>query len=143
MKLLVCALAVAALAAAGIATAAPDRGRSNSQTFQDAAGDSNGGPDMTTITVQNDDQGFVTISAQLLNQADLRSNEGVLVWMDTDNNAGTGASGIDYVLVGIKDRFGLAKFNGTNFGLVQTTTLQVSVVNGAVTFRINRAELGG
>ena len=58
--------------------------------------------DLSSITVANDDQGFVTVAIQLVNQADLKSNEGVLMIMDTDNSSTTGSSGFDYILVGIE-----------------------------------------
>lgn len=124
----------------------PQRSGAGSQTYPDRVGDAvNGAPDLSGITVANDDQGNITFTIALANHSsDFQSNEGVLVVMDTDGNAGTGdKGGFDYVYAGIKDHSGLFVWNGTTYVPATATTLQsTGVVSGQTTFKINRSDLG-
>jgi hypothetical protein len=76
---------VAALVFAGVALAA------NSRSFSDAGGDASGSPDLTGVSITNDDAGVVTVKLTLGNRTTLAANEGVAVGLDSDQNPDTGS----------------------------------------------------
>jgi hypothetical protein len=121
-----------------------ERAGTGSQTYSDRIGDAvNGAPDISSIAVANDDQGFITVTVTLANHAsDFQPNEGVLVVMDTDGNSATGSAGFDYVYAGIKDQTFLYFWNGSSFAVASAPTLQSSTAPGQISFRVNRSDLG-
>lgn len=76
---------VAALVFAGVALAA------NSKSFGDAGGDASNSPDLTGVSIANDDTGIVTAKLTLANRQTLGANEGVAIGLDTDQNPDTGS----------------------------------------------------
>src|SRR5262245_45060984 len=122
----------------------PLRPGAGSQTYSDGVGDAvNGAPDISTITVANDDQGNITVTVTLANHSsDFQPNEGVLVVMDTDGNGATGNGGFDYVAPGAKGHTGLFVWNGSGFAAANAPSLQSSTAPGQISFRINRSDLG-
>lgn len=122
----------------------PLRAGAGSQGYADRVGDAvNGAPDISTITVANDDQGNITVTVMLANHSsDFQPNEGVLVVMDTDGNGATGNGGFDYVYAGVKDHTGLFVWNGSSFTAASAPSLQSSTAPGQISFRINRSDLG-
>ena len=119
----------------------PQHVGSGSRTFPDRVGDAvSGAPDISGVTVANDDQGNISMTVMLVNEAsNFQPNEGVLVAMDTDENIATGSGGFDYVYSGVKDHVGLFTWNGSTFAAVSPPTLQTT---GPTSFRINRSDLG-
>jgi hypothetical protein len=76
---------VAALVFAGVALAA------NSRSFADPGGDASNSPDLTGVSIVNDDAGVVTVKLTVANRTTLGPNEGVAVGLDTDQNPDTGS----------------------------------------------------
>jgi hypothetical protein len=76
---------VAALVFAGVALAA------NSRSFADPGGDASNSPDLTGVSIVNDDAGVVTVKLTVANRSTLASNEGVAIGLDTDQNPDTGS----------------------------------------------------
>lgn len=70
---------------AGVALAA------NSRSFADVSGDASGSPDLTGVSITNDDAGIVTVKLTLGNRSTLGANEGVAIGIDTDQNPDTGS----------------------------------------------------
>ena len=91
----------AVLVAACIAGTAGAASRSNSQTFTDPIGDSGNAPDVTTVTVSNDDTGLITFRVVVPNRAQLADPDGVFVLLNTDGSLSNGMSGFDYVVVAV------------------------------------------
>jgi hypothetical protein len=150
MRTVLMTLAMVALAAVGFTAAAsgrsnaPNRQQAGSQTFTDPTGDAvNDAPDITTITVSNDDAGNIGINIAFSNRfSDLKDNDGFEVIMDTDQNASTGSGGFDYIYIGIKDRNGLFVWNGSSFGRANANSVHGTSGNGQAGFTVNRADLG-
>jgi hypothetical protein len=76
---------VAALVFVSVAVAA------NSRSFSDASGDSVNSPDLTAVTISNDDAGIVTVKLTLGNRPSLGPGDGVAIGLDTDQNPDTGS----------------------------------------------------
>ena len=149
-------LAVAALVAAlptaagGMPsdTTAPTAVTANSQTYQDSTGENPAAPDITTLTVSNDDAGTITFRINVPNRPQLGQDMYILLFVDADNNPGTGATdtgGADYVMELVRGEIALFRWDGTDFtrrfGDPSAVTLTFSY-QGGVTIRISAAELG-
>src|SRR5438477_587758 len=73
-----------------------------SETFTDAAADSAEAPDVTSVTVSNDDQGLITFHVTVANRSALGPDDVVAVLIGTDDPnpyAGRRDDGINFVLV--------------------------------------------
>jgi hypothetical protein len=116
-------------------------------TFTDTAGDGNGAPDVAGATVSNDANGQITLQVNVPGVADLAADEVLLVFLDTDQNPGTGDAqtlGMEYIFLidGASHGFGLLQWNGSTFASAPAGTASVHFSNGPV-ISINRSELGG
>ena len=147
----VAAFVVALPTAAGAlpaGTASPAAAAANSQTYQDSTGEDPNAPDITTLTVSNDDAGLITFRVNVPNRPQLGQDMYILLFVDSDNNAATGAAdtgGADYVLELVRGEIALFRWDGTDFtrrfGDPSAVTLTFSY-QGGVTIRISQAELG-
>ncbi len=120
----------------------------NSQTYQDSTGEDATAPDITTITVSNDDAGIVSFRVNVPNRPTLGQDMLIVVFVDTDANDATGSQdlpGVDYVIEISRGEPSLFKWDGTDFtrrfGDPSAVTLTFSYQAG-VTIRISAAELG-
>ena len=120
----------------------------NSQTYNDSSGENPAAPDITTLTVSNDDAGMVSFRINVPNRPQLGQDMVVDLFVDTDANVNTGSpdfGGTDYVIELIQGEANLFKWDGTNFtrrfGDPPAVSLSFSYQAG-VTFRISAAELG-
>ncbi len=95
-------------AAAGHWAAAPEAqsvvGTANarnagSTTYTDPGGDSGNAPDITTVTVSNDDVPVVTIAVTTPNRPALANGDIVSVLLDTDRSSSTGYGGFEKALL--------------------------------------------
>ena len=144
--------ALALLAGASDGRSAQAVAAANSVTFQDSSGEDAAGPDITSLTVANDDQGNVTFTLNIPNRPTLTADMEIDLVIDSDANPATGAAntgGAEYILVLAgplegRAEAGLFRWDGTNFTSagVSQSTLIFSYANGA-TLRINASELGG
>ena len=131
-------MVAAALAGPGVAHA--------ETSFADPAGDSGAAPDVTGVTVSNDQTGIVTFRLRVANQPDLAADGEVVLVIDSDRNETTGdAAGFDYVLIlsGSERSWLFGRWNGTDFDFDTTpsNTVRVSYTAGLMTFSVNRSEL--
>jgi len=120
----------------------------NSNSFTDPLNDFVGGsPDITGVTISNNDSGVVTVAMQFAAGRPLVSGMNAGVYFDTDFNQGTGSStGSEYriVLDVGPGTFLYSRWNGSDWEVVDSGgKVQVSYGSASVTFTINRAELGG
>jgi hypothetical protein len=105
--------------------------------YDDPAGDSGNAPDITRVTVSEDDAAF-------LFEIDFTSkNDDALgVFLDTDRNRTTGApAGIEFALGARRDGVVLYKWDGSNDVEFPHSSLDASLGNGRLTFRIARADI--
>jgi hypothetical protein len=147
----VAAFVVALPTAAGAlpsGTASPSFVAANSQEYQDSTGENPAAPDITTLTVSNDDAGVVSFRVDVPNRPQLGQDMVIDLFVDTDNNPQTGSvdfGGTDYVVELIQGEANLFKWDGTNFtrrfGDPPAISLAFSY-QGGVTIRISSAELG-
>jgi hypothetical protein len=129
--------------------ASPMRAAANSVTFTDSTGEDAAAPDITTITVSNDDQGMITWKINTPNKATLTADMLFLMFVDADANSGTGDDGFDYAIeldgpVAGSASIALFRWNGTEYSAtgVPQSSLTFSYANGP-TIRLNRADIGG
>jgi hypothetical protein len=122
--------------------AAATQTSSSSVTFTDPTGDSGNAPDITTVTVSNDDSGGLVFTVNLPNRPSLGSQDVVLIGLDTDQNGSTGQGGIDYAFLVQGNEWALASWNGSSFVPVSAGTFSASYGNGVLTISGNRSDLG-
>jgi hypothetical protein len=142
------AVPAAATGALPNATSSPTLAAANSQTYQDSTGENPAAPDITSLTVSNDDAGIVSFRVNVPNRPTLGQDMVIDLFVDTDNSAATGSpefGGTDYVVELIQGEVNLFKWDGTNFtrrfGDPPAISLAFSY-QGGVTIRISAAELG-
>lgn len=120
---------------------------SNSQTFPDSIGENPNAPDITSITVSNDDSGNITFKVNVSNRPQFTSDMEFLVFMDTDNKPGTGdANGADYVIDLVPGSVALFQWDAAskNFLFAQSqTSLTYAYTTTGPIIHINAADLGG
>jgi hypothetical protein len=145
---LVLAIAIAAFALPTLASGALSAPAANSVTFQDSTGETPGAPDITTITVSNDDTGLITFRINVPSRPTLDQDMLFEIWVDSDSNAATGdpeLAGVDYVMQLVRGEINLYKWDGSDFtrrfGDPSAVTLSQSYQAG-LTVRISASELG-
>ncbi len=129
-------------------TSSPAFVAANSQSYQDSTGEDATAPDITTLTVSNDDAGIISFRVNVPNRPTLGQDMLFDIWVDSDNNAATGSpdlGGADYVVQLVRGEVSLYKWDGTDytrrFGDPSAVTLNFSYQAG-LTVRISAAELG-
>jgi hypothetical protein len=116
---------------------------SSPATFTDPNGDSGTAPDIENVAVSNDANGQITFRVNVAKLA-VPSPVQIIVAIDGDQNAATGPSGTDYLLLAdvATNTFGVGHWNGTDFVDVSAPTATASNDSAGVTFLINRSDLG-
>lgn len=138
-RLTVAAAALAAVLTFGMSASA------GTGSFTDPAGDGNGAPDITGVSVGADATGTVQLSVTIpgLEAADGAKNPEVDVFFDADKNGATGSSsGTDYVLyywrTADDSGWDLEKWNGTTYQEVPASqTLVFSLSGDTLTWRFS------
>ncbi len=150
---LVLAIAVAVVALPTVAsgalpsgTAAPTLVAVNSTSYQDSSGEDPAAPDITTLTVSNNDAGVISFRMNIPNRPTLTQDMLIALEVDSDNNPATGSSdGTDYAIELFGGEVALFRWDGTNFtrraGDPPATSL-IFAYQGGVTITITAAELG-
>ena len=139
-------VAVPFLASGALATPnAPKAPAANSTTYQDSSGEDPAAPDITTITVSNDDAATITFKITIPNRAQYSSDVAVVMFLDSDANQATGdpeSLGADYIIQLIQGEVLLFKWDGaTTRSARRRHRLDSSWASGA-TIKINASELG-
>ena len=102
--------------------ATPNTAMSNSANFPDSTGEDSAAPDISAVTVSNDDRGKLTFRIDVSNRPTLAPDMFFLVLLDTDANPASGDpdfGGADYVIeldgpLGGAAGTALARWDGTN-----------------------------
>jgi hypothetical protein len=137
---LLAAVAVALVLGAARASGSP-------VTFQDAAGDAGNAPDLTSVVVDNDAGGTITIQLSIANAANLNEDSFIDLVFDTDRNprTGSGSLGADYLMVirGSDYTAHFYRWNGSAWADAPFPTFQGAQI-ALQTFRLqlNRSDLG-
>src|SRR6185295_13766027 len=109
---------VALLVAVPAALGGSTRDAANSTTFNDSVGEDVNAPDITSVVVSNDDAGLITFQVNISNRPALTPDMYMLVFLDTDQNASTGATdfiGAEYAIELDPGAVTLFQWNGTDF----------------------------
>jgi hypothetical protein len=132
--------------------ASPARTAANSVTFQDSRGEDPQGPDITAVTVANDNTGLITFKIDVPNQAQLSGEKLIDLVIDADNNKATGDQdplnpGADYAIELFQQQANLYQWDGQTYsrsaaGPSQATLIFADSPTGP-TISINAVELGG
>lgn len=113
------------------------------QTYPDASGDAGAGTDLRSATVANDLAGTITISITVGNP--LLDNHVIILFIDSDKNAATGAPGIgaEYEMFAFPTAGGrILQWNGSTFAVVSPASFRLNASGNVQQFIINRADLG-
>jgi hypothetical protein len=137
------ALGRSALAAPRLFVVARGGANANPATYDDAAGDGGTAPDITSVVVSNDAANQITFRVNVTKLV-VPSDGHVLIAIDSDQNASTGYHGIDYMFLGdlSTNSFGLARWNGSDFGDSPAATAGARTDDTGLTFSINSSDLG-
>jgi hypothetical protein len=131
---------VAAAVSVGVAFAA------NTGGFADASADAASAPDITGVSISNDDAGIVTVKVTLANRQTPAANDDFAVGIDADQNPDTGAVfyGAEYELD--LDRGTVTVLRNAPDGYytqgIAPASLHVVFSAGTVTFSFKASELG-
>ena len=120
-------------------------GSAGSASFNDPAGDSGPGPDITSVVVSNDDAGTITFTVTTANRPTPTEDYTLAVELDIDSNASTGKDGSEFVLLG----FGgggtfdavLGEYSGNSLVLRFASSAKASYAGGVATISISKADL--
>lgn len=130
--------------AAGHGTAS-ERPAVKSVTFEDATGEDPQGPDITSVTVSNDDTGLLTFRVAMPSHPALVEGMRFRIWIDSDHDRSTGLhmNGMDYFLLHDHGGTGLFRCSGTTCagGATASTTLEFTYASGPQ-FRVLDADVG-
>jgi hypothetical protein len=122
------------------------RSASNSQNFADSINERAGAPDITGMTVSNDDAGLTTFQINISNRPDLTPDMFLLIFLDTDKNSATGDTssfGADYVIQLVAGSVDLFQWNGTDFvQAASQASLTYAYAPTGATIHASAADLG-
>jgi hypothetical protein len=128
---------------------APPAGASNSSLYADDAADAPAAaPDLTAVSVSNDDAGNVVFRISIPNRPALAYTDLISLFVDVDGKTGTGcargAFGAEYALDVLAGRyvFGRCLRGRWDFGY-RPTSFGGSFAASTLTLRTNRRDLGG
>jgi hypothetical protein len=119
----------------------------NSASFTDPAGDWVGGsPDVTGVSIVNDDSGKVTVTIQFASARPLGTGMRVGAIFDTDANAGTGdpthlGGEVAMQLDIAANTWAYYRWNGTTLERITSTTGSITYTPTTTTISVNRSEL--
>ncbi len=137
------ALAVtsSALATGASATAAPAPSQ-----YQDPASDAGTGPDITNITVSNDNGGTLTFRIDIGNRPTLTPLFFLNVYVNSDANQATGDAqfgGVEYILQYLAGQTTLFHWNGSAWDSGSHPVSLIGSFANGLTLSIDAADLGG
>jgi hypothetical protein len=141
---LVAGLAAVCVAWPAASAIRPSAAAANSSSYADAAGDGGTAPDVTNVTISNDDGGAITLQATIANRPALGAQDAMVVFMDTNGNLSDGVKGMDYMLISSGGAgTALASLSSGKPAPVATQNpLSGSFSGGVATITFNRADLG-
>ena len=146
LLLLPAALALALGFLAATASGASRHVSSNSVTFPASPPADPNAPAITTVVVSNDDNGKVTFAINLSNRPALTADMDIAIFLDTDQNAQTGATdfdGADYLIDLSGNSVDLGTWDGTRFSFAKPSpaSLVYSYASGGPTITFNAGDI--
>src|SRR5262245_40876685 len=116
-------------------------------TLVDATGDAfNGGPDIGTVTITDDEAGKISFQAEVANRPELTDVDAVQAFFDTDKNSGTGGvGGFEYEVAWIQGHQLFMRWDGAQFAVIdpQPKSFTAAYATGKATFSVDKADFGG
>ena len=109
----------------------------NSQTFTDPTGDSGNAPDVTTVTVSNDDNGQVTFAITLANRTALSDQDVGLVLLDTNGDGSP-----EFAFGFFNGVSAIFSASGSSLTPITPASFSGSFANGVQTLSVNKADIG-
>jgi hypothetical protein len=144
--LTVLALGALLVALPAVALGGSARHAANSTTYPDSTGEDPAAPDITSITVSNDDAGNITFTVAVSNRPALTPDMYFLIFIDTDHNPATGDAaslGAEYVIELEPGAVNLFQWNGSDFVRASSqASLTYSYLSTGPVIRISAADLG-
>lgn len=117
--------------------AKPRVASANSQTFTDPTGDSGNAPDVTNVTVSNDDNGQVTFAITFANRPALTDQDLGIVLLDTNGDGSP-----EYAFGIANGTSGIFSASGTTLTPISPASFSGSFANGVQTLSVNTADIG-
>ena len=141
--------AAAAVLAGGASTGNGSvmRPTGNSATFHDPVGEDSLAPDMTAVTVSNDDAGQLTFRVKIANRPRLTGHMNIRVELDTDRNpnngCGSACDGSDMILDLVPGSVAVGRWHGSkwDFSGRSPASLGYSYVGGTATIKVKASDL--
>jgi hypothetical protein len=124
-------------------------GASNTAAFSDPAGDStSAAPDITSVSISNDDAALVTFRISIPNRPALLDPDLVAVLVDADGKSSTGcargAFGAEYALDVLAQRYVFGRCVRGQWNFTQPpASFRGSYGGSTLTLQVNRRDLGG
>ena len=141
-------IVLAALAAAAVVVSTASAITAPPKTFTDETGDSGTAPDISGVSVTNDDHGLYTFTISFATP--YTNTDTLAMAIDSDTNDNTGAPqalGADYIFADdyASHSFDLAVWQSTDFAEAPHSTANVVIAsdNKSMTMTINKSDLGG
>ena len=138
-------VALASLVGAAVAASSAGAITAPPVSFSDPSGDAGTAPDITGVSVTNDDRGTYTITLTFANPYGAAA--GAALFLDTDQNASTGDKyGAEYLFENdhASHTFDLAVWGNGTWQSTSETTAGVTVANDnmSIAFSVNKSEIG-
>lgn len=109
----------------------------NSTTFTDATGDSGNAPDVTNVTVSNDDNGQITFAISLPNRPALTDQDLGLVLLDTNGDGSP-----EFAFGFANGGSGIFSASGGSLTPITPASFSGSFANGVQTLSVNKSDIG-
>jgi len=128
---------------AGVVCLAGGAGAAGTASFADPAGDSGAAPDVTSVTVSNDDQGLITFRVTVANRATLGSDDAIAIPFatNTPGKAGVREDGANYVLGMDGSVVFLQSWTGGTMLQIGPSSLRGSFAGGILTLVVRQDDL--
>jgi hypothetical protein len=118
----------------------------NTGGFADPTSDARSAPDISGVSVSNDDAGIVTVKLTLANRTLVGATDDFAIGVDTDQNPDTGSffygTELEFDLIRGVVEVWRANADGTFGRAIAPASLHVDVTTGAVTFVFKASEVG-
>jgi hypothetical protein len=140
------ALAAVLVALPTAALGGDARREANSATFADSTGEDASAPDITSVAVSNDDAGMISFQINVSNRPSFTQDMFFVMFLNTDQNPGTGAAdflGAEYGIELDPGAITLFQWNGSDFVPAPSqASLTYSYGTGGPTIRVKASDLG-
>lgn len=111
--------------------------------FTDPAGDANGAPDVTDVSVFNDAFNRVGFAAKIAGGKAMAADAEIVFVVDADQRTDTGSDGWDYLIVMAGNKtWTLLRWDGSQWAEAPATTAKPYFFDDVVLFSVDRSELG-